>query len=76
MNDKIVRHEVRQACNAWILELKHHKFATQKSLLFCAEFMNDKIIKHEVRQACNAWILELLLHEFYSNLQMNSYHHF
>ena len=63
MNDKIFKHEVRQACNAWILELLYHEFATQESLLSCAEFMNDKIIKREVRQACNAWILELLYHK-------------
>ena len=25
MNDKIIKHEVRQACNAWILELLYHK---------------------------------------------------
>ena len=55
---------MRQACNAWILELLYHEFATQESLLSCAEFMNDKIIKREVRQACNAWILELLYHSF------------
>ena len=24
MNDKIIKHEVRQACNAWILELLYH----------------------------------------------------
>ena len=54
---------MRQACNAWILELLYHEFATQESLLSCAEFMNDKIVKHEVRQACNAWILELLYRE-------------
>ena len=25
----------------------YHEFATQESLLSCAEFMNDKIFKHE-----------------------------
>ena len=24
MNDKIIEHEVRQACHAWILELLYH----------------------------------------------------
>ena len=47
MNDKIYKHKVRQACNAWILELLYHEFATQESLLSCAKFMNDKIFKHE-----------------------------
>ncbi|PWL71643.1 MAG: hypothetical protein DBY27_02625 [Clostridiaceae bacterium] len=42
----------------------YHEFATQESLLSCAEFMNDKIFKHEVRQAFYAWILELLYHGF------------
>ena len=54
MNDKIFKRKVRQACNAWILELLYHEFATQENLLSCAEFMNDKIFKREVRQACNA----------------------
>ena len=58
------KQKVRQTCNAWILELLYHEFATQESLLSCAKFMNDKIFKHKVRQACNAWILELL----YQNL--------
>ena len=31
--------KVRQTCNAWILELLYHEFATQESLLSCAEFM-------------------------------------
>ena len=47
MNDKIFKHKVRQACNAWILELLYHEFATQENLFSCAEFMNDKIFKHE-----------------------------
>ena len=68
MNDKIIKREVRQACNAWILELLYHEFATQESLLSCAEFRNDKINKHEVRQAYNAWILELLYPGFYFKL--------
>ena len=50
MNDEIIKHEVYQACNAWILELSHHEFATQENLFSCAEFMNDEIINHEVRQ--------------------------
>lgn len=32
MNDKIIKHEVRQACNAWILELLHNNnIKSQKS---------------------------------------------
>ena len=50
----------------------YHEFATQESLLSCAEFMNDKIFKHEVRQACNAWILELLYHEFATQESLTS----
>ena len=48
---------------AFLLVSLYHEFATQESLLSCAEFMNDKIFKREVRQACNAWILELLYHK-------------
>ena len=47
MNDKIFKHKVRQAYNAWILELLYHEFATQENLFSCAEFMYDKIFKHE-----------------------------
>lgn len=49
-------------------KLLHPEFATQESLLSCAEFRNDKINKHEVRQAYNAWILELLYPGFYFKL--------
>ena len=34
MNDEIIKHEVRQACNAWILELSHHEFCNTKKLIF------------------------------------------
>ena len=34
MNDKIINHEVRQACNAWILELSHHAFCNTRELVF------------------------------------------
>ena len=50
----------------------YHEFATQESLLSCAEIMNDKIFKHEVRQAFYAWILELLYHEFATQESLTS----
>ena len=34
MNDKIINHEVRQACNAWILELLYRQVEIQESLLY------------------------------------------
>ena len=34
MNDKIIEHEVRQACNAWILELLYRQVEIQESLLY------------------------------------------
>ena len=34
MNDKIIKHEVRQACNAWILELSHHAFRYKLTNVF------------------------------------------
>ena len=47
---------------AFLLGSLYHEFATQESLLSCAEFMNDKIIEHKVRQMQRIWILELLYH--------------
>jgi len=49
---------------AFLLVSLYHEFATQESLLSCAEFMNDKIIEHKVRQMQRIWILELLYHIF------------
>ena len=34
MNDKIIKHEVHQACNAWILELLYRQVEIQESLLY------------------------------------------
>ena len=34
MNDKIIKHEVHQACNAWILELLYCQVEIQESLLY------------------------------------------